>query len=315
MRRAAPPTRRFAGRAVGSPPAGPPPAPAGAPTREERRNICARCPHWAPPDVCARLADAAAYQTALTRARADLCPLQKWTARWRPPADPAPVVGSPLLVATVAVGPTFARLLDVSRPLLRAYAARCRADYLEITDATQTWAPLEKFRLLPHARAHARTLYIDADVLVRPTAPNLFALYPRGLVLHDDFPHLPCQRWPAGERRGMLAAQGVLPAPRDAHRLLNSGVVLCDAATADIWSPPPRPFLPTHCAEQFWVESLTRGRPTTTLPTRYNTQYWMSDFYQRLPAAQLIHLAFCPPAQRLDLFRSLAAWCVHGDYP
>ncbi len=71
----------------------------------------------------------------------------------------------------------------------------------------------------------------------------------------------------------------------------NTGIVLCDRDQADIWQPPLAPFLPSHCAEQFWIESSARKYAFFRIPTELNTQYWMPRFNELLPTAKIVHLA------------------------
>ncbi len=101
---------------------------------------------------------------------------------------------------------------------------------------------LEKFRVLEFARQYERTLYIDADVILRESAPDLFELVPRGYVaMHDDWPHLPSYDWLWSERAAILGSQG---RPMDRMETAwNTGIVLCDRDQADIWQHP----LPRSC--------------------------------------------------------------------
>jgi hypothetical protein len=143
-------------------------------------------------------------------------------------------------------------------------------------------------------------MQIDADVIVRDSAPDLFKLVPSGYVaMHDDWPYLPSHEWLFTERESILESQG---RPTDRiESTYNTGIVLCDRVHAAIWSPPLEPFLPTHCAEQLWIESNAREFPFFRIPTELNTQYWMPRFSELHPRAKLVHLANCPNDQRVGL--------------
>jgi hypothetical protein len=205
----------------------------------------------------------------------------------------------PRLVITVAIGRTFQEILRRTGRILEDYARRCDADFVVLTNPTQTWWGLEKFRIRQFASQYDRTLYLDADVHLRDSMPNLFDLVPAGHVaMHDDWPHLPSHDWLFSERNSMLESQH---APMDSTSTTwNTGIVLCDRQHADLWDPPREQFLPTHCAEQFWVEHNARRFPFFELPTPFNTQYWMPNFEELLPTAHAIHLSNCPNEQRLE---------------
>ncbi len=167
----------------------------------------------------------------------ELVPFAQWTPvqdRIEPKRD--------LLIITIATGKTFNELLEVTGPVLEEYAENVGADFVALTNATQQWWGLEKFRVLEFAKQYERTLYIDADVILRDSAPNLFELVPRGYVaMHDDWPHLPSYDWLWSERAAILGSQG---RPMDRMETAwNTGIVLCDRDQADIWQPP----LPHSC--------------------------------------------------------------------
>ncbi len=87
----------------------------------------------------------------------ELVPFAQWTPvqdRIEPKRD--------LLIITHATGKTFNELLEVTGPVLEEYAENVGADFVALTNATQQWWGLEKFRVLEFARHYERTLYIDA---------------------------------------------------------------------------------------------------------------------------------------------------------
>jgi hypothetical protein len=220
-------------------------------------------------------------------------------AQWQPTVENVKPT-KPRLIITVAIGKVFEELLKLTGPILERYARRCKADFVVLSDTTQQWWGLEKFRVAQFSQAYDRTLYIDADVILRENAPDLFKLVPPGYVaMHDDYPHLPSYEWLFNERQSILQSQG---RPMDrTETAWNTGLVLCDHQHASIWSPPLQAFLPSHCAEQFWIESNAREYPFYRLPTELNTQYWMPRFAELHPAAKIIHLANCPNDQRVAL--------------
>jgi hypothetical protein len=82
------------------------------------------------------------------------------------------------LVLTLGLGPEGQAFLHLSLPFLAAYARRIGADCRVITQPTQgdplMWN-FEKFQIQSYFRDYERILYVDADVLVLPHAPDIFA--------------------------------------------------------------------------------------------------------------------------------------------
>jgi hypothetical protein len=211
----------------------------------------------------------------------------------------------PKLVITVATGAKFKSILAVTRPHLRAYAERCDADYLELTNQTADQWQMEKFRVYPFAQQYEQTLFIDSDCYVRSACPNIFEM--GETMLHSDLPHNTWfDEWAPKEYQRVLESQGIANKPIGG--ILNSGVVLCSKRTADIWRPPTRRLPDSHCSEQWWVQHQCDAFDVKLLPTECNVQYWFKDFEQRLPTSQIIHLANA--GNKLELLQNMIA-----DYP
>jgi hypothetical protein len=211
----------------------------------------------------------------------------------------------PRLVITIATGTQFKKVLSVTRPYLQAYADRCDANYIELTNQSFDQWQLEKFRVHGFAKQYEQTLFIDSDCYVRPSCPNIFEM--GETMLHSDFPHNSWWKdWAVQEYDNVLASQGLASKP--VGQLLNSGVVLCSKKTADIWKPPTQRLPDSHCSEQWWVQHQCDSFDVTLLPTQFNVQYWFKDFYDRLSTAQIIHAANAP--NKVELLQKLIA-----EYP
>jgi hypothetical protein len=198
------------------------------------------------------------------------------------------------LVITVATGREFARLLQITRPALEAYAERCGADFVALVNETEAWWGFEKFRVRKFVEQYEQTLFIDADAIPQADCPDIFQLVPRGSVgIHDDWPELGVYTdWLVGDRRQVYASQGVV-GQVDRPVCFNSGVVVCCPATADIWTRPSDELPRDHTSEQTWVEYQCLRHDVTLLPRRFNTQWWMPRFREYLPEAHVVHLANC----------------------
>lgn len=229
-----------------------------------------------------------------------------------PPVERVFTPGNSLLLITVAVGASL-ELLRVSGQSMIDYAQRVGADYIPLTNRTQAWPFAEKFRIGHYARRYERILFVDADVFIRPNAPDIFAVVPPGSIgIHDDMFDLERMgggpggsRWIAGELAALGESQGV-KIPR---ACLNSGVVVFDGKDADIWNAPTKPFPVTHCSEQHWIQHqiIAKGR-TFSLPTEFNWQFWANPEFRGIEDAHFIHLAGISercPTMALPLMRAL----------
>jgi len=246
-------------------------------------------------------------QCALNRVAYHSTPLyQGWT-------DTPPIAfnqQSDRLIVTIAIGQEFQDLLAVTGPLLKAYALNVGADFHVITDKTQNWWGFEKFRIRPMVEAYDRTLFIDADCIVRPHCRDVFSYVPVDKIgIRDDLPDNE-RHWANIEWLALMASQG-LKRPF-LERLLNTGVVVCSKQHASIWTPPARPIPCTHCDEQFWIDHNIDcyGHQVLPFPLELNHQFWNKEFFNPalLHKAEIIHLADCR-VDRLGYARRFAG-CV-----
>lgn len=84
------------------------------------------------------------------------------------------------LVLTIAVGPDYQRIAQLTHPTLQAYAKRVGADFRAITslETAHTTPHWEKFQIADLLETYDRILYIDTDLIIHPQCPDLFAAVP-----------------------------------------------------------------------------------------------------------------------------------------
>lgn len=94
-----------------------------------------------------------------------------------------------LLIATRADN-SIKEITDVTHPIIRSYAHRCKADFLILSDPSPT--PVnEAYRIMitkTLLEEYGRVLHIDSDVIINKDCPNLFGIVPEdyiGTVLED----------------------------------------------------------------------------------------------------------------------------------
>jgi hypothetical protein len=206
------------------------------------------------------------------------------------------------LVITVATGQNAKQLLKHTRPKFAAYAARCDADYIELTNEIYGNWHLEKLRVGVFADQYDQTLFLDVDCFPTSKCRNLFEASDKIAVVNDwdVLVHNKRTDWIDPEYRLVMQSQDIEP-EKEWTRCLNTGVVLC-SRTFNPWIMPPKPLPGVHCAEQIWVDS--RIGEFDALPETCNWQWWRGkDFWRGLPDAEIIHFANCPREERLELVK------------
>jgi len=223
------------------------------------------------------------------------------------PEEPLPATRK-LAVITLAVGQKSLNQHALTGPQMAAYAERCDADYHVITDDQHPSYPLaNKFRLKTLAENYERVLFLDADVWVRSSAPNIFEQFDAANVwMHADRSHQ--SNYNSFVKDYALIAKQQQVDPIADYDCFNSGVVLFSQQHLAIWSEPPLPAPKQFLTEQIWIEYNLRrsGVMVGKLPTEWNTQRWFKDFKQREAAAHFVHLAACPHEERIYRLRKLA---------
>jgi hypothetical protein len=206
-------------------------------------------------------------------------------------------------IITVCSGDKNKKMFDTISDRYESYAKKCNADFVVLDGYTQGWWGLEKFRIKPFIEAYDRTCFLDSDIIIQKTAPNIFDMVPVDSIgIHDDWACLVNKeynflQWKETERKWLVRSQ--VPQEDfsyDTHDiLLNTGVVVTSKQHADIWTPMKAPFPRNHCDEQFWVEYLLtkKNYDIYRLPLSMNLQHWMDCFHKSagLKTTHFLHIA------------------------
>ena len=239
----------------------------------------------------------------------DRCPVCRPTKEPRPnfvplamsldePAEP----NHPLAVVSVAVGQNAIDMSKITWPRFRQYAEFVGADFVGVLDdKSPEYRLANKFRIGRICSKYDRTLYLDADIWLRPNVGNLFKIFEAGAVwMHPDTTRMPPghESWIDSESQRLADDQQITP---EKSRCYNSGVVLFDREDCGIWDPPPLSIGNRHVAEQFWVEHRAlHFSSVRDLPSEYNSQWYWRDFQDWEKVAKIIHLANCPHGERMS---------------
>jgi hypothetical protein len=236
-------------------------------------------------------------------------------ARWNfnevvQPADAAPLkpftVNSTTAVVTVGVGEKGQQWLELSEQSMRCYANRIDADFHTITDTSTIYPFAEKFRVRNFLDAYERIIFLDADIVVRPDAPNLFDMVPANMIgLHDDLPYNTSgYAWYYSEVESVQRSQKLRLKPLG--NCWNTGVIVLSKQHKDILTPPKHPYQALHCSEQHHINILIAeyGFPVFNLPTWVHWQWWLDRRKVLYPKGKFLHFAGeLDHKNRLDLMR------------
>jgi len=221
---------------------------------------------------------------------------------------------SPYLIFTVNIGPPPYSAVTI--PRIRHYAHRCGADFLELNE--QLSYPLPKLaRLEGLKKNYSRFLYLDADVYINPSAPNIFNLRPQNHICARLDPGLdhPANRQVWNE---WAKEHNVTTFPPD---YINLGVVLLDSIGAEhilkLFVPPYRVDLNEPVTEQHDFNDRLAHCPISPLPTNWNHYHgsvpWDDHHCPNNPpyfthyfchsGKHELHLRLLPPFHHPDIIR------------
>ena len=194
----------------------------------------------------------------------------------------------------------------MSHPIFRRYASRYEMDFAPIRERAipvsspwfkrrrNQWLRFEKCQLGRLLDRYERLIYLDSDILLTPTCPNLLDVVATGCfgcVFEDCGPRW-WERWEefarAQRKRG--------PLPRKPDGYFNSGVMVVDRAHRELFDLEICPPVDGRWAEQntFNYHAYRLGLPLQPLEPRCNllaefTDLWADESKRR--QAWVIHYA------------------------
>lgn len=79
---------------------------------------------------------------------------------------------------TLCVGDDYKSMIDLISPRMKKYAEKYMLDFEIITNKVQEHPAYNKLQLLNYIDKYSRILFLDADVIIRNDAPNIFEVVP-----------------------------------------------------------------------------------------------------------------------------------------
>lgn len=146
--------------------------------------------------------------------------------------------GSSNCIVTVCIGEAAHGLERVSVPLMRDYARRIGVDFRVIRDVGECQHP--KYAVMQVGKlfnTYERILYLDADLIIRPTAHDIFEAHPAGKFYARNEAEWQPRSWCVGFHNRLCAQTGSAIAYDGIH--FNGGVQLADRAHRALYEMPP----------------------------------------------------------------------------
>lgn len=201
-------------------------------------------------------------------------------------------------LVTVASGAEGKALLEVSGSHMRAYAERRGVDFVALTwEGHPHWSMSAKFQIPRVLDHYERIAYVDADVLIRPGAVDLFdSCHEHEIGMVDELASHKAQPQHNREKnyllfRKRMGFKGVPNVPW----MLNAGVMVVPQKYKHLLMPPTGLIEPDHCGEQDHTNSqvldayLDNKCDLRLLDKRCNWQSWNSPPFEEAPRDAVLH--------------------------
>jgi len=228
---------------------------------------------------------------------------------------------SPRLVVMMAGGKKALEESKVSAPIVQKYAEEAGADFRVLRSNEVTGPHAKRFlignkwRVGAIAKHYKQTLLVDADVLIRPDAPDLFSLTPADQFgFFNELPYVlasdlvPYFDW---SRSQICESQELPKLPYSASP--NTGLFLIPGSLAALYGKPDRPWAAEHSVDQQYLAAriLAEGVPHTYWSDELHAIGLDRDFAQKASTRPFVHfVGLDSPGERLRKLRKLA-----GTYP
>lgn len=217
------------------------------------------------------------------------------------------------LIITVGCGRDYEKQLDITEPLMRAYAEKCNADFVALRENKfPQWGIGNKYQVHPYLEQYEQTLFVDADLIITDNAPNIFAECSSSkLWVHNEY-HVvyeihPTDDWIQTECDEIAKSQ-FLPLI-NITSMYNAGMFLMPRQFQYIYRVPDHPIPEYWCSEQhlFTLRLLHSRIPIGYLNENWHLSFLNRRFWEKAPNAYFIHVnGSRPNSYRLELLQRFA---------
>jgi predicted O-methyltransferase YrrM len=209
-----------------------------------------------------------------------------------------------LAIVTLVTNAQWQELADLTLPSQRRYAERLGADFLLLDKTVYPHPHYDKWQIHELFATYDRLIYLDADMVVRPDCPDLFASVPPEAVGgENELLSVPVQ---AQHLARFCQRLGLAPLPCPFY--LNGGLFVASRRHRDVFRPPEAVVTDLPWPEQshFNARLIAGKHPVFFLPAAFNDRHRRADYLRR---SYILHYACLPHQARLAAVRrDLEAW-------
>lgn len=201
--------------------------------------------------------------------------------------------------------------LIITRHLIKQYAKKCNADYVELTgDQYPDWPMANKYRIHQVATKYKKILYVDCDIIIKENSPNIFEITPDDkLSICSDFElfekyndldwikeeqEYVIHKMLGGDHKNITCGQFIPTG------MLNAGVMVIPRGCADLYIQPKQPYPKIWCFDQHYLSLTIPEEKINLLPDKFNTRTAgiskqkdiniNQDFWNKVNDAYFIHV-------------------------
>jgi orotate phosphoribosyltransferase len=226
--------------------------------------------------------------------------------------DKLPPQESKIAICTIPANDGAMQQLDITRKNILNYAERCGADYIELQgDKCPEWPMYNKYRLKQVIEKYEHTLYLDCDVVVKETAPDVFKTFNKNKIcavnewklIEDTYSNLF-----KGLKRERRLAILEYPHLSNNNRNIqpNGGMMFFPKRLAERYSQPSKPYAKRWCFDQDYLLLNLEDDEFELVDWRYNLEFIDYDFWSKIEDAHFVHLNGSKPLEyRLELLHRI----------
>ncbi|HKN26876.1 MAG TPA: hypothetical protein VJY34_02940 [Roseiarcus sp.] len=211
-------------------------------------------------------------------------------------------------VIVVARGASVTREVEVTLDSVKTYARDCGADFMVVGAQSTLSTQRVKYEAYEFAKCYDRTLLLDADILIRQNAPDIFDLVPSerlGAFAEGNY-------FPRAEFCKAIKDIYALKQPIDAHEYFNSGVLVLSRSNYSLLEGLRDGVIFGHPRfEQGFLNAhrVKLELPLYKLPAEFNYQLANPIFPKDWRFGFFIHVAGARKRSR----NSNNIWCQEDD--
>lgn len=228
-------------------------------------------------------------------------------------------------IFTASFGNDFQQLNNITHEYMKKYAEKTNSEFVVITDSSPVRKKHDavelmlkcKWRIKELFKKYKRVLYLDSDVLVLPSAKNIFEIVPENCIAAFEEGHkypgnLNCYLRYIIEYNKSLKTKKLPPENPNIKKYYNAGIFLADSNTEEFFTEPPVRIVEVHpdLGEQNYFNLMVQKHCNTgkikifDLPIEFNRMVvWRDATLDNIMKSSFIHYSITPNMRRIGLIK------------